>query len=53
MSMESYFCVVDRNPRRRGTLPKYPVTQTIGDLARGRDTGLEFTLELIRSGKGR
>jgi len=53
MSMESYFSVVDRNPRRRGTLPKYPVMQTIDDLAKGRDTVLEFTRELIRSGKGR
>jgi hypothetical protein len=53
MSIESYFSVVDRNPRRRGTLPKYPVTQTIGDLAKGRDTVLEFTRELIRGGKGR
>jgi hypothetical protein len=53
MSMESYFSIVDRNPRRRGTLPKYPVMQTIDDLAKGRDTVLEFTRELIRSGKGR
>jgi hypothetical protein len=53
MPMESYFSVVDKTPPRRGTLPKYRVTQTLGDLASGRDTGLEFTLELIRSGKGR
>ncbi len=51
--MESYFSVVDKSNRRRGTLPTYAVTQTIEDLAKGRDTVLEFTRELIRSGKGR
>ncbi len=50
---ESYFSVVDKSNRRRGTLPKYAVMQTIDDLAKGRDTVLEFTRELIRSGKGR
>jgi C-terminal processing protease CtpA/Prc len=53
MSMESYFLLVDKSNPRRGTLPKYQVTQTIDDLAKGRDTVLEFTRELIRSGKGR
>ncbi len=38
--------------RRRGTIPKYAVTQTIDDLAKGRDTVIEFTRELIRRGKG-
>ncbi len=51
--MESYFSVVDKSNRRRGTLPTHAVTQTIDDLAKGRDTVLEFTRELIRSGKGR
>lgn len=37
--------------RRRGTIPKYAATQTIDDLAKGRDTVIEFTRELIRSGK--
>ena len=50
---EAYFSVVDKSNRRRGTLPKHAVMQTIDDLARGRDTVLEFTRELIRSGKGR
>jgi hypothetical protein len=49
---ESVFTVVDPNNRRRGTLPKHAVRQTVGDLAKGRDTVLEFTRELIRSGKG-
>lgn len=48
-----YYNVVDKgNRRRRGTMPKYAVKQTIDDLAKGRDTVLEFTLALIRSGKG-
>jgi hypothetical protein len=51
--MESGFRVVDKKNRRRGTLPTYAVTQTIDDLAKGRDTVFEFTRELIRSGKGR
>ena len=50
---ESYSSVVDKSNRRRGTLPKYAVRQTVDDLAKGRDTVLEFTRELIRSGKGR
>jgi C-terminal processing protease CtpA/Prc len=45
--------VVDRSNRRRGVLPKYRVTQTVGDLAKRRDTVLEFTRELIRTGKTR
>jgi hypothetical protein len=53
MQLESYFSVVDKSRRRRGTLPKYFVMQTVDDLAKGRDTVLEFTRELIRSGKGR
>jgi len=43
----------DKSSYRRGTLPKHAVTQTIDDLAKGRDTVLEFTRELIRGGKGR
>jgi len=43
----------DKRSSRRGTLPKYTVRQTIEDLAKGRDTVLEFTRELIRGGKGR
>ncbi len=50
--MEAYYSVVDKSNRRRGTLPKYTVMQTVDDLAKGRDTVLEFTRELIRSGKG-
>lgn len=50
---EAAFTVVDPNNRRRGTLPKHAVRQTVDDLAKGRDTVLEFTRELIRSGKGR
>lgn len=50
---EAYFSVVDKGNRRRGTLPKHAVTQTVDDLAKGRDTVLEFTRDLIRSGKGR
>lgn len=46
-----YDTVVDKRNRGRGTLPTHPVTQTIDDLAKGRDTALEFTRELIRSGK--
>lgn len=49
---EAYFTVVDPN-NRRGTLPKHTVRQTVDDLVKGRDTVLEFTRELIRSGKGR
>ena len=49
----TYLSFVDKGNRRRGTLPKHAVTQTIDDLAKGRDTVLEFTRELIRSGKGR
>jgi hypothetical protein len=37
--------------RRRGTLPTHAVVQTVADLAKGRDTALEFTLALIRNGK--
>jgi hypothetical protein len=44
---------VDPNNRRRGTLPKYEVRQALDDVAKGRDTVLEFTRELIRTGKGR
>ena len=50
---ESYSSVVDKSNRRRGTRPKYAVRQSVDDLAKGRDTVLEFTRELIRSGKGR
>lgn len=50
--IEAEFSVVDKSNRRHGTLPTYAVTQTIDDLAKGRDTVLEFTRELIRSGKG-
>ena len=50
---EAYFSVVDQGNRRRGTLPKHVVVQTVDDLVRGRDTVLEFTRELIRSGKER
>jgi hypothetical protein len=39
--------------RRRGTLPTHAVVQTVADLAKGRDTALEFTLALIRNGKER
>lgn len=52
-SIESYFLVVDKSHPRRGTIPTYAVTQTADDLAKGRDTVLDFTRELIRSGKGR
>jgi hypothetical protein len=48
--MESGFIVVDKSNRRRGALPKRAVMQTVDDLAKGRDTVLEFTRELIRSG---
>jgi hypothetical protein len=50
---EAEFNIVEPNNRRRGTLPKHTVRQTVDDLAKGRDTVLEFTRELIRSGKGR
>ena len=50
--VESYF-LVEKSNARRGTLPTHAVTQTVDDLAKGRDTVLEFTRELIRSGKGR
>jgi hypothetical protein len=50
---EAYFSVVDSNNRRRGTRPTYTVTQTVNDLAKGRDTVLEFTRELIRSANRR
>ena len=49
--IEAEFSIVNGN-RRRGTLPTYAVTQTIDDLAKGRDTVLEFTRELIRSPRG-
>lgn len=52
ISMEAAFPEVDKSNLYRGTLPKYTVVQTIDDLAKGRDTVLEFTRELIRSGKG-
>ena len=48
---ESFFSVVDKRNRRRGIIPKHPITQTIDDLAKGRDTVLEFTRDLIRRGK--
>lgn len=48
---EAYFSVVDRSNRRRGTLPKYTVHQTVDDLERRRDTVVEFTRELIRKGR--
>ena len=41
--------VIDKGNRGRGTLPKYTVAQTVDDLAKGRDTVLEFTRALIRS----
>ena len=47
-----YFNAVDKREQHRGTLPTYAVTQSIEDLEKGRDTVLEFTRELIRSGKG-
>ena len=47
----AYFFSVDIRKRRRGTVPTYEVRQTIDDLAKGRDTVVEFTRELIRSGK--
>jgi hypothetical protein len=50
---EAYFSFVHPSNRRRGTLPKHAVIQTIDDLAKARDTVLEFTRDLIRSGKGR
>lgn len=50
--MYTYLSVVDKGNRRRGTLPKHAVAQTIDDLAKGRDTVLEFTRELIRTGNG-
>ena len=49
---EAEFSIFDKPNRRRGTLPTHAVVQTVEDLANGRDTALEFTLELIRSGKG-
>lgn len=48
-----YYNVGGKGNRRRGTLPTHAVRQTVDDLAKGRDTVLEFTLGLIRSGKGR
>ncbi len=53
MPLESYFLAVDKRNRDRGTLPNFEVSQTIEDLAKGRDTVLEFTRELIRRGKKR
>jgi hypothetical protein len=50
-SMESYFGGVEKTVGRHGTLPTHAVTQTIDDLAKGRDTVLEYTRELIRSGR--
>ena len=50
--IEACFSIVDKSSRRRGTLPTYAVTQTIDDLAKGRDTVLEFTRELIRIRRG-
>ena len=50
---EAYFTVVDSNNRRRGTRPTYAVTQTVNDLAIGRDSALEFTRELIRGANRR
>ncbi len=47
-----YFNVVSSVTRARGTLPTYAVTQRIDDLAKDRDTALEFTRDLIRTGKG-
>jgi C-terminal processing protease CtpA/Prc len=47
---EAYFTVADPNNRSRGTLPTHTVRQTVEDLAKGRDTVLEFTRELIRRG---
>lgn len=50
--MEAEFGVADKS-NRRGTLPAHAVTQTVDDFAKGRDTVLEFTRELIRSGRER
>ncbi|HEU0072969.1 MAG TPA: S41 family peptidase [Dehalococcoidia bacterium] len=46
---EAYLTAVDA---RRGILPTHEVRQSVADLARGRDTALEFTRELIRNRKG-
>ena len=35
-------------PRSRGIIPHHPVTQSAADFITGRDTVLQFTLELIR-----
>ena len=51
--IEAEFSVMDARNLRRGTMPTHAVTQTVADLARGRDTALEFTRELIRSKRGR
>jgi hypothetical protein len=48
-AIEAEYTVV-AGSNRRGTLPTYAVKQTIDDLTKGRDTVLEFTRELIRSG---
>jgi hypothetical protein len=48
---EAYF-FLPQSTNRRGVRPSHVVSQTIDDLKEGRDTVLEFTRELIRSGKG-
>ena len=48
----AYFNAVDNVNGGRGTSPTHAVTQTIDDVVKGRDTVLEFTRDLIRTGKG-
>ena len=50
---EAYLTAGDDSSGRRGHLPTHEVRQSVADLARGRDTALEFTRELIRDRKGR
>jgi hypothetical protein len=43
-----HMAVSGYTPRDRGILPDYPFSPSIQDLLEGRDTVLEYALELIR-----
>lgn len=46
-----YTMAVKDYPADRGIIPDYPVSPRIEDLLKGRDTQLEYTVNLIRSNK--
>ena len=47
--MIRYTMAVSGYPRDRGIIPDHPVSPTIDDLLNGRDTVMEFTIDLIQN----